>query len=428
MKDYFINIFKKIENEKSRKTILLFTFSTIGIFTSLFFTIDGYNEKRSIFYILSLFLLFSLTTANLIYFTFRRNIAVSAHLLISSFFIFCVILFAFIGVNYSGVLWYFVFSPLAILLSDLKKGLIYNILLFLTTIFFIINPIGFAVNEYPTDFLLRFLLAFPIVNIFILIFEYTRKRAFSAYIDTLNNVKESELKLKEINATKDKLFSIIAHDLRSPFNSIIGYSEELIENVKDNDNTESEKFSAIINSSAKNTLVLLDNLLNWAKSQIGQTIFKPEKIVLLEAIQEIIEISNPTANIKNISLNHKHLDNIEVYADANMLKTVLRNLICNAIKFTNINGNINISAIPDQKQIEITISDNGVGISEEKINKLFKIDSDFITKGTENEKGSGLGLILCKEFVEKHNGKIWVESEVGKGSNFKFTIPLPKSE
>jgi signal transduction histidine kinase len=444
MKEFILNNFRKIENEKARKSFLIYTFGTIGMLTSLAFCLYGYNQDRPMSYIFLLFSLFSLTTVNLIYFLIRRNINVSAHILISSFLVFCLLLFAFIGINNSGVLWYFVFSPLAILLTNLKRGLIYNILLFLFTIFFIINPIGLMVNEYPTDFLLRFILAYPIVNIFILIFEYTRSRAFLAYTKTVINInernnellqakeelkqhnkqlKESEQQLREINATKDKLFSIIAHDLRSPFNTILGYSEELIENVKDNDSTESEKFSVIINSSAKNTLTLLDNLLNWAKSQIGQSIFNPRRINLASTIQEIIAISSPTAKIKNISINYIPSDNTEVYADINMLKTVLRNLLSNAIKFTNIGGKVNIWAIQYQNHVEITVSDNGVGMNKETINKLFKIDSNYTTKGTAKEGGSGLGLVLCKEFVEKHGGKIWVESEEGKGSDFKFTLP-----
>ena len=423
MRNIFIKYFKKIEDEKSRKSFLLYTFGSIGIITSLAFCFNGYYESRSISYTISLFSLFSVTTVNLIYFILRRNITVSSHILISSFFIFCIFLFAFIGVNNSGVLWYFVFSPLAILLTNFKKGLFYNLFLFLITILLILNPLNLRLIEYPSDFLLRFLLAYPIVNIFILIFEYTRSRSFSAYISTLNSVKVSEQKLKELNATKDKLFSIIAHDLRSPFNTILGYSEELIETSKENNSSDSEKFSSIINVSAKNTLTLLDNLLNWTNSQIGQSIFNPQRINLTSEIKEILEIIKPTAKIKNISINCVQSYDIEVFADANMLKTILRNLVCNAIKFTNINGEINLSAKQNQGEIEITVSDNGVGINKDVIDNLFKIDSNFTSKGTQEEKGSGLGLILCKEFVEKHGGKIWVESEKGKGSDFKFTLP-----
>jgi signal transduction histidine kinase len=238
-------------------------------------------------------------------------------------------------------------------------------------------------------------------------------------------LKQSEKQLKELNTTKDKLFSIIAHDLRSPFNSILGFSEPLDETEKDAFNKESAHNLEIINATAKKTLALLDNLLNWAKSQIGQINYEPERIILSSVILEIIEISNPTAQIKNITINYSQLNNIEVFADPNLFKSILLNLICNAIKFTHNNGRIDIEAKLISKQVEISVTDNGVGMSQEILNKLFKIDSGITLNGTANEKGSGLGLLICKEFVEKHGGRIWVESEIRKGSRFVFTIPQP---
>ncbi len=246
----------------------------------------------------------------------------------------------------------------------------------------------------------------------------------SELIVAKEKAEENEIQLIELNATKDKLFSIIAHDLRSPFNSILGFSELLIENVKKYDDEEIEKYLGIINSSTQNTLVLLDNLLNWAKSQTGQAIFKPEKVILSPIIQEIFKLSNSSAKNKYIMLNYFQSEVIEVFADLNMIKTVLRNLISNAIKFTNLNGKINVYALRNDKFIEIAVSDNGVGMNEDAQNKLFRLETNKTSNGTANEKGSGLGLILCKEFVEKHGGKIWVESELGKGSVFKFELPL----
>ena len=239
-------------------------------------------------------------------------------------------------------------------------------------------------------------------------------------------LKESELRLKEINATKDKLFSIIAHDLRSPFNSILGFSELLKENLKESADSKSEKYASLLNSSAKNTLVLLENLLNWAKSQTGQINFNPKKIDLYSSIQETIKIIHAQAKIKDITIHKVLVDETEVYADENMLKIILQNLISNAIKFTKLGGSIYISVISYENQAEISISDNGTGIHEEKLKTLFNISSNAMSLGTANEKGSGLGLILCKEFVEKQGGIIWVESEEGKGSDFKFTLPLYK--
>ncbi|PLX02747.1 MAG: hypothetical protein C0595_09485 [Marinilabiliales bacterium] len=241
-------------------------------------------------------------------------------------------------------------------------------------------------------------------------------------------IEQDKVKLEELNITKDKLFSIIAHDLRSPFNNILGFSDLLINNLKDYKIAQQERYLGIINSSAKNTLVLLDNLLNWANSQTGNIDFNPKKLILSSVVSEIIELSNTVAITKDISLIHNCPQDIEVSTDEDMLKAVLRNLISNAIKFTNPGGKISVIAIKGQNQIEITVSDNGVGMNENTKNKLFRIETNESTNGTANEKGSGLGLILCKEFVEKQGGKIWVESEEGKRSDFKFTLPLIKPE
>ena len=169
---------------------------------------------------------------------------------------------------------------------------------------------------------------------------------------------------------------------------------------------------------------MLNNLLQWAKSQSGNTNFTPNTLDLKPIIIEIFDILKSTAEIKNISLNYNESIQVEVYADKDMLKTVLRNLICNGIKFSNTNGEINISAKQKQNLIEITVLDNGVGMNEEIRSKLFEFGKNLTTSGTANEKGSGLGLILCKEFVDKHGGQIWIESEVGKGSAFRFSLPL----
>ncbi len=241
-------------------------------------------------------------------------------------------------------------------------------------------------------------------------------------------LKESEIQLRELVSTKDKLFSIIAHDLRSPFNAILGFSELLIEDINHLDVVQTGKYLEYINSSAQNTLVLLDNLLKWAQTQTGKIIYEPEKINLATIVNETLVLAKSTAKIKNIALDYIQADDaIEAYADINMLKTILRNLISNAIKYTNPEGKITISAVQNQTEIEITISDNGVGMSEENQNRLFKIETTATTIGTANEKGSGLGLILCREFVEKHGGKIWVKSELGKGSAFTFSLASNES-
>ena len=239
-------------------------------------------------------------------------------------------------------------------------------------------------------------------------------------------LKKSEARLSELNATKDKFFSIIAHDLKSPFNPILGFSNLLVEQIRDKDYKKIEQSGMIIQKSSQRAMDLLMNLLEWVRSQIGKMDFIPEKIEIAALIHQITELLNLSAKQKTISIYTELPENAFVIADRAMIGTVLRNLISNAIKFTNPGGEIVILAEPKKNELVISVSDKGVGIRKEVIEKLFRIDASHKTTGTQNEQGTGLGLILCKEFVEKHGGKIWVESEVGKGSKFCFTIPKPK--
>lgn len=240
------------------------------------------------------------------------------------------------------------------------------------------------------------------------------------------NLLQLNHQLKELIATKDKLLSIIAHDLRSPFNGILGFSELVYKTLRKCKIEQSEEYIKLINSTARNTLNLLDNLLAWSRIQTGIFEFKPQKLVLQEVIQEVIEILKTNAKIKNISIRYFQSEEIIIYADPNMLQTILRNMVSNSIKFTNTGGHIEIHANHNPKHVEIIVKDNGVGMSQETMANLFKIDGNPSTPGTANERGSGIGLILCKEFVEKQGGKIMVKSELGKGSEFKFTLPLCK--
>jgi signal transduction histidine kinase len=261
----------------------------------------------------------------------------------------------------------------------------------------------------------------PILIIDLLLILWTRSLKKIVIIQT-KKLNEKTILLEDLNDTKDKLFSIIAHDLKGPFTSILGLSELLLENIHKDDATTSGLYIKSINSSAQNTLCLLDNLLSWAQSQTGQMKFMPESINLQSVVYHILDFCNPLAKVKNISLNNAINQDIEVYADQNMLMVILRNLISNAIKFSNVGGIITITTIKYQNHIEITVSDNGVGMDEATRMKLFKLDAIYTSKGTSNEEGTGLGLILCKEFVEKHGGQIWVNSEFGKGSEFTFTL------
>ncbi len=245
------------------------------------------------------------------------------------------------------------------------------------------------------------------------------------------DLKESEVKLRESNITKDKFFSIIAHDLKSPFNSMLGFSEILNEKFDEYSTEKKKRFIWIINEGLQNTLKLLENLLQWSQSQKGIIAFNPEKINLHIKTKEICDLLKQSSENKSIELINQLDLNIYVEADKDMLATIIRNLLSNAIKYTHKHGEITIKtfSVPDENNIQylgISVSDNGVGIPKEIQSKLFEIGENTSMKGTDNEKGTGLGLILCKEFVEKHGGKIWIESEVGKGSSLFFTIPNGK--
>jgi PAS domain S-box-containing protein len=228
--------------------------------------------------------------------------------------------------------------------------------------------------------------------------------------------------LKELNKTKDKFFSIIAHDMRSPFVGLMGYSEILSNEY--NSLTEEEKISFIksIDELSHNAYNLLDNLLEWSRMQTGKIIFNPTDFKLRDELSPSITLLTQTAKNKNIILDCFIEDNILVKADKNMLPTIVRNLVSNAIKFTNSGGKISISSRLVNDLVEVSVRDSGVGIKKEILNNLFKMDKSISTKGTDNEEGSGLGLILCKEMVQMHGGNIWVESEPGKGTTFFFNL------
>jgi signal transduction histidine kinase len=198
----------------------------------------------------------------------------------------------------------------------------------------------------------------------------------------------------------------------------------LTEDIRKLDIEDIEDYAKNINKVAQNANNLLEDILLWARTQQGNIPFKPQVLSLSEICKNILEILKPSAYAKGITISYKNEDQIIVYADVDMLKTIILNLVSNAIKFTNNGGAININAEQNAENMTISVSDNGIGIPSENLAKLFNISEVLTTTGTAKETGTGLGLLLCKEFVEKHGGKIWVESKVGKGSEFKFTLPL----
>jgi len=235
---------------------------------------------------------------------------------------------------------------------------------------------------------------------------------------------QSEARFRELNATKDKFFSIIAHDLRSPFNSILGFSQLLEESVQAKDCKTTEEYATIIRKSTQRTMDLLMNLLEWSRSQTGSMEFSPEYLDLKGLLQEVLVLFVETAKLKTIEIFVEEFPKTTVFVDKKLVSTILRNLLSNAIKFTNPGGKIVVSSIQKGLELQICVRDNGVGIRQVDLPKVFRIEESISKPGTQNEQGTGLGLQLCKEFVEKHGGRIWVESTYGKGSAFYFTLPL----
>lgn len=294
-----------------------------------------------------------------------------------------------------------------------------------------ISQLRYENEKKISYFLIVAIVIFAFLTILLIRQQASKRKAYNLLefrnyqINKMNDeIQEQRDFLKQLNKTKDKFFSIIAHDLKNPFNSIKGFTELLIENSGEYDEEKRLKFLRVIKDSTNKASILLNNLLIWASSQSGNLDYNPKKTVLVNDVLDVVSLLEIQAIKKEIDIYNNVDHNLLVNADENMLNTVLRNLISNAIKFTKQQGEIKISTIQDKNMVEVSIIDNGVGISEEEIKDLFSIDVKNTHKGTANETGSGLGLVLCKDFVEKQGGKIWVNSTLGKGTEFVFSIPL----
>lgn len=236
----------------------------------------------------------------------------------------------------------------------------------------------------------------------------------------LQNLNEE---LKNLNHSKDKFLSVISHDLRNPLTALLASSARLSRDAVISQ-TEVKHLSSIINRTSNKILDQLNELVEWAKKQRQKTSFYPTKIKLIEGIDEALELLKTNASQKRISFNNNIEQNIYVEADGLMLRSILQNLVMNAIKYTPQGGSISVTAIPSEKMVEICVQDNGIGMSEEVQHTLFTKFSPVSINGTNNEQGSGLGLLLVRDFISQHGGSIYVESEVGLGTCFKFTIPI----
>ncbi|MGM0406509.1 MAG: tetratricopeptide repeat protein [Bacteroidota bacterium] len=284
----------------------------------------------------------------------------------------------------------------------------------------------------------KYLIAFSILIFTLAILSFSQfrlKKRTNNLLETKNNqlkqanqkLRISEQNLKELNATKDKFFSIIAHDLKNPFQSLLGFSEALYNNLDDLNKDEINEYTKLIFESSQNLFSLLGNLLEWSKSQLGSMKLSPEEINLSESLDDTLSLLKISAQRKLIRIESKIPEDTLVYADKNVLSTVLRNLVSNSIKFTDKHGKIDIESFDSGDKVTVKITDNGEGISQENLKKLFRIDHSYSTKGTDNESGTGLGLILCKELIIQSGGEIWVNSTPGVGSEFKFTLPKAKA-
>ncbi|MCF8302183.1 MAG: tetratricopeptide repeat-containing sensor histidine kinase [Bacteroidales bacterium] len=234
--------------------------------------------------------------------------------------------------------------------------------------------------------------------------------------------------LQELNTTKDTLFRIIAHDLKNPVSVINSYTELIIDEFDDFDREELLDITHKLHKSSNETLRLLDNLMQWARSETGTVSFSPENIDIQQVYNDNFDLLMSSSREKKINLTSAIPEGLVAYADFNLTSTILRNLIANAIKFTDENGRVSIQAYEKNEMIEVSVLDTGTGMSQETIDNLFNTEKGISQKGTHDEKGTGLGLVICKDFVEKQNGTLSVESELGKGSRFSFTLPKAAKE
>jgi len=249
------------------------------------------------------------------------------------------------------------------------------------------------------------------------IMDQSEELAAQAQYLTITNTE-----LDRLNKTKDKFFSIIAHDLRNPFNAIMGFSELLCRDFNEMDDKQKLGLLELINLSSESAYNLLDNLLQWARTQTDKIKFSPEYFELSGMVKQVIDLHGIIAEKKQITLESAIPDSTRVFADKNMIHTVIRNLISNAIKFSHKGGKVFISSFENGAMTEVVIRDQGIGMSRDNLSMLFRIDTYYSTAGTSGESGTGLGLIICKEFVEKNQGRIRASSKPGEGTAISFTL------
>ncbi len=282
-------------------------------------------------------------------------------------------------------------------------------------------------NQNYLTAIFSLLLLFVSIITFILIKRNREHKKVNVELDKMNKMISSQRdQLYGLNATKDKLFSVIAHDLRSPFTGLLGFSEMLISEFDELEPVEKKKYLSELHRIITDLFSLLTNLLSWSSLQLGKTQFVPTDFSLSKVVENANNLLKNNAIQKGITIVNEIDRTTRVFADAFMIQSVIQNLISNAIKFSNPENEIKIKSEYENDFIKVSIADAGIGINEDMVKQLFKVDVNVSTKGTKGEKGTGLGLLICKEMIEKNDGRIWVESELGVGSIFYFTIPQSK--
>jgi signal transduction histidine kinase len=280
-------------------------------------------------------------------------------------------------------------------------------------------------DERRTKNYLFVILGLILVLVFLILFQYLQKRRTNKQLQAINAQMEAQnMELQNLNNTKDKFFSILGHDLKGPLNSLTSFSNLLINYFDSLSKEEIQTLAKDLDKSIKNLFSLLNNLLEWARSQTGNIDFTPSTFDVASLLSENKELLTAQASVKQIQLLLEPCNGLMVNVHKQSINTVIRNLISNAIKFTPVGGAVKLSAKAENQMVRVTIADTGVGMSKAVMDKLFKLDAKYSTLGTAQEKGTGLGLILCKDFVEKNGGQIGVTSEEGKGTEFYFTIPV----
>ncbi len=450
---------KLLITESNRKALTINMFGIFSVVLLIFYAYRSFLtdlESLALLYVILSFFVILI----ILYLNFTKKIEIASHLMVIALFsleIFFLIRNGFVDLGdigyyiFPGIYWYYIFPLYSFFLVGFRKGIIYNSALLGITILFFILDIEYNVN-YTNEFRIRFLSVYMAILGLTLIFEIIRKKTFEAFgdsekknlelIDEIKSqnheilkmvvelsgknkqIEEKNAQLENLHIQKDKFFSILAHDLKNPFNSIIGISELLVSDYHEIDDERKIQLIKAINEASDKTYALLINLLEWASFQRNAIEYKPQKVDLYELAVFVISSIDSQAFKKNISLKSEIPRGITIFADIQMLQTILRNLLSNAVKFTNTGGTVSLTFKPGDRFVEISVIDSGIGISEKKIGHLFMIDDKHSESGTGGETGTGLGLMLCREFVEKHGGQIRVESEVGKGSKFTFSMPV----